>query len=53
MQKPEEPTPDSPFFGPWDDPQGALERFLEHDTRASNGRQVSEAPILPANPKLA
>jgi len=41
------------YFGPWGDPQGALERFLEHDTRASNGRQVSETPILPANPKPA
>jgi len=41
------------YFGPWDDPQGALERFLEHDTQASNGRQVSESPILPAKPKPA
>ena len=30
-----------------------LERYLEHDTRVSNGRQVSETPILSANPKPA
>jgi hypothetical protein len=27
------------YYGPWDDPQGALTRYHSDDTQASNGRQ--------------
>ena len=32
------------YFGPWDDPQGALARYLVQDTQASTGRHARSKP---------